>query len=346
MPTVEVAENRRDTLVERQTTCAADIATFFKAAGDPLRLRVIRLLKEDSMDVSELCELLEVRQPALSHHLKVLTSCGLLRGDRDGNHIYYRRAEQAGSDAREALYTAVLAAADSLDLGTSESQRLEALHSKRQKNSLSFFKQNLPRFREQQDLIAAPSRYAEVVNEHIRSIPADQRSRVLEIGPGDGWLLPTLSAAFTSVYALDNSKLMLDAARKTSSDASLNNVNFVHGDTADEIVSEPLFDLVVVNMVLHHTPDPQNVLLQAAHSLVRDGFLLVTELCEHNQGWARDNCGDLWLGFKPELVATWASKAGLAERTSSYQGQRNGFTLQVRLFQKTYRTEHNESNKE
>ncbi|MEM1144213.1 MAG: metalloregulator ArsR/SmtB family transcription factor [Pseudomonadota bacterium] len=335
MPTVEALESPRETLAESQNTCAVDIASFLKAAGDPLRLRVLRLLKQDAMDVSELCELLEVRQPALSHHLKVLTSSGLLRGDRDGNHIYYRRAEPARSEAKDALYTAVLMAADSLDLDSSESQRLETLQTKRQQNSLSFFRQNLPRFREQQDLIAAPGRYAEVVSEFIRTIPADQRSCALEIGPGDGWLLPTLSAAFTSVCALDNSELMLDTARLTASEAHLNNVTFVHGDTANPVLAEPQFDLVVVNMVLHHTPDPQTVLLQAAQGLIRDGFLLVTELCDHNQGWARDNCGDLWLGFKPELVAAWASKAGLAERTSSYQGQRNGFTLQVRLFQKT-----------
>ncbi|MEM8943234.1 MAG: metalloregulator ArsR/SmtB family transcription factor, partial [Pseudomonadota bacterium] len=85
MPTVEALESPRETLAESQNTCAVDIASFLKAAGDPLRLRVLRLLKQDAMDVSELCELLEVRQPALSHHLKVLTSSGLLRGDRDGN---------------------------------------------------------------------------------------------------------------------------------------------------------------------------------------------------------------------------------------------------------------------
>ena len=62
------------------------------------------------------------------------------------------------------------------------------------------------------------------------------------------------------------------------------------------------------------------------------GVVLVTDLCHHDQGWARENCGDLWLGFDPQALAEWAQAAGLLEIASVYLAQRNGFQVQVRLF--------------
>jgi hypothetical protein len=58
----------------------------------------------------------------------------------------------------------------------------------------------------------------------------------------------------------------------------------------------------------------------------------VTDLCSHDQAWARENCGDLWLGFEPEDLSRWAKQATLTDMTSVYLAQRNGFQIQVRLF--------------
>ena len=91
-------------------------------------------------------------------------------------------------------------------------------------------------------------------------------------------------------------------------------------------------DCIVVNMVLHHTPEPAAVLSDIADCLAEGGVVLVTDLCRHDQAWARENCGDLWLGFAPEDLADWAGRAGLAEIASVYLAQRNGFKVQVRLF--------------
>ena len=54
------------------------LAALCKASSDPLRLQVLRVLREDSFGVSELCSIFDIRQPALSHHLKVLASAALV----------------------------------------------------------------------------------------------------------------------------------------------------------------------------------------------------------------------------------------------------------------------------
>ena len=66
------------------------LATLLKAASDELRLRIMRVLAHDSFSVSELCTIFDLRQSALSHHLKVLIEAGLLSRRKEGTAIFYR----------------------------------------------------------------------------------------------------------------------------------------------------------------------------------------------------------------------------------------------------------------
>ena len=115
-------------------------------------------------------------------------------------------------------------------------------------------------------------------------------------------------------------------------DASLDNIDFILDNTRSGQLQNLQADCAVINMVLHHTPTPGEVLKDVAACLAPEGVLLVTDLCNHDQGWARENCGDLWLGFDPQDLAQWAQEAGLDEQASVYLAQRNGFKVQVRLF--------------
>ena len=102
------------------------LAELCKASADRLRLRVLRLLSKDAMDVSELCEVLGVRQPALSHHLKLMSAAGLLSSQRDGNHIFYRRNDADDDSALAALRRALFVAADALVLDAAKTERESA----------------------------------------------------------------------------------------------------------------------------------------------------------------------------------------------------------------------------
>ncbi len=51
------------------------LAQVNKAAADELRLQILQVLRAESFGVLELCEIFELAQPKLSHHLKVLLKC-------------------------------------------------------------------------------------------------------------------------------------------------------------------------------------------------------------------------------------------------------------------------------
>jgi ArsR family transcriptional regulator len=315
-----------------QRSTLSDMAALCKAAGDPLRLQVLRVLRQDSFGVLELSAILDTRQPTMSHHLKVLTGAGLVASRREGNSIFYRRAALGGAPGLEELRASLFDSLDQLPLPADLEQRLAVRQLEREGSSREFFRQNADKFRAQQDLIASYSQYADTVAQMLGEAPLAGRGLALEVGPGDGSFLGELSPAFDSVIALDNAGEMLARARELAGESGWNNIRFIHGDTRHPSLADVRADCIVVNMVLHHTPSPADIFGDLAGCLAPGGVLLVTELCQHGQDWARTACGDLWLGFEPEDLEQWAGRAGLEEISSIYLAQRNGFQIQVRLF--------------
>ncbi len=310
----------------------AALVNLCKASADSLRLQVLRVLRNDSFGVSELCTIFDIRQSALSHHLKVLAGAKLVATRREGNSIFYRRSELAPEGELGALKGQIFETVDHIDLPADTHSRMTALYRQREENSRNFFAQNAHKFHQQQDLIASYDQYADTVAQLLQDAPLKNRRLALEVGPGDGSFLSLLSPQFEQVVALDNALEMLTRARAHAAAAKLTNIDFVHGDTADKALQDLQADCVVINMVLHHTPSPAQMLRDVAACLAPDGVVLVTDLCSHDQDWARESCGDLWLGFEPEDLANWALEAGLDDIASVYLAQRNGFQIQVRLF--------------
>lgn len=308
---------------------------LLKAAGDPLRLDILRVMRHDSFGVLELCQLLDCKQSGLSHHLKVLTNAGLLAPRREGNSIFYRRAYLAPDNPLQALQQQLFATLDAEPLPARLSTRLSELRRERALASRQFFADNAHKFRAQQDLIASYPVYAEPIGQLLANTSLPARRLALEVGPGEGEFLPTLARAFGRVVALDNAERMLEQARSLVREHSLTNVDLWLGDTRQVRERELRADCIVVNMVLHHTPSPADIFQDLGEALVPGGALLVTDLCRHEQTWAREACGDLWQGFEPEDLTRWAGEAGLSEGQNVYFALRNGFQIQLRQFFKT-----------
>ena len=179
------------TLTEAPEQCSAELqltalAALCKASADPLRLQVLRVLRKDSFGVSELCSIFDIRQPALSHHLKVLAGAGLVTTRREGNSIFYRRSELGRHPDLEALQNSIFASIDLIELPAVIADRLTALHLQREANSGNFFRDNAHKFHHQQDLIASYEQYADTVAQVLDNAAGLQHHTVLEVGPGDG----------------------------------------------------------------------------------------------------------------------------------------------------------------
>ena len=66
-----------------------ELADLFKLFGDSTRLSILWALSESEMCVCDLCALLKMKQPAISHQLKNLKQSRIVKARRDGKVIYY-----------------------------------------------------------------------------------------------------------------------------------------------------------------------------------------------------------------------------------------------------------------
>jgi DNA-binding transcriptional ArsR family regulator len=311
---------------------ASQLTLSFKALADELRLEILRLLKAESFGVLEICRILDIRQSALSHHLKVLANASLVNTRREGNSIFYRRPLIAEDDPLGELKKSVFSNVDRVPLPTRVLQRIKGIQQERAQMSLSFFTRHADKFREKQGLVTEYAQYAGNLQDLLKGINLDHSAAVMEVGPGEGELLLKLAGQFDELIALDNSREMLERARSTVRRRKVEHVRFVFGDTATALRKRLHCDLLIFNMVMHHISSPARTFKDAARILNPGGVLLIVDLCSHNQDWVRESCGDLWLGFETEDLATWAISAGLAEGQSLFLGLRNGFQIQMRLF--------------
>ena len=315
----------------RSTTDTSAITALCKAAGDPLRMQILKVLQQNAYGVLELCDVFDIRQSAMSHHLKILANASLVATRREGTSIFYRRNELNPDPDLQSLQDSLFQTIDLAALDLDYINRLATINADRSAASVAFFNQNADRFEQNQDLIASWSDYGESIEEFLPRHTAGLQS-ALEIGPGYGQFLNALGSIFVKVTALDNSEEMLEQSIERATVQELQNIVFVNGDTRQALKQGTKYDLVSLNMVLHHNPTPAEIISDCAKLLNENGVLIITDLCAHDQEWVRESCGDIWLGFEPEALTRWCESVGLKEGSSLYLTQRNGFRIQLRQF--------------
>lgn len=79
-----------------------------EGVGDPKRLMIIYLVAERPYNVTELTELLNVSQPTVSHHLRILRDRGIVEARREGTTIYYTLGDPRIIQALELMRSFVI----------------------------------------------------------------------------------------------------------------------------------------------------------------------------------------------------------------------------------------------
>ena len=76
-----------------KTETIQTVADAMKQLGDPSRLRIFWLLCHCEECVINIAAATEMSSPAVSHHLRLLKSAGLITANRNGKEMYYRAAD-------------------------------------------------------------------------------------------------------------------------------------------------------------------------------------------------------------------------------------------------------------
>lgn len=85
-----------------------ETAQLFKALGDENRLKILeRIAAQDEVCACNLLEDLEVSQPTLSHHMKLLRDCGLVDARKEGRWMHYSINKQRFEKALSVIETII-----------------------------------------------------------------------------------------------------------------------------------------------------------------------------------------------------------------------------------------------
>jgi SAM-dependent methyltransferase/DNA-binding transcriptional ArsR family regulator len=277
-----------------------------KAAGEATRLRLLLLLAEAELTVTELVDILRQSQPRISRHLKLLAEAGLVDRFREGAWAFYRKA-QAGPGAAAA--NALLGLVDPADpILVRDRARLAEVRAARAAAAQAQFARLAPEW----DRIRSLHVSEEAVEQAIRDAAgARPVATLLDLGTGTGRMLQLLAPDVRHAVGLDASHAMLAIARANLEKAGLRNVELRQGDVFAPPLQPAAFDLVVVHRVLHYLDDPAGALRQAAALVAPGGRLLVVDFAPHAHEFLRAEFGHRRLGFAPEEVAGWMAGAGL-----------------------------------
>ena len=282
------------------------VLPVLRTAGEETRLRILALLAEGELTVSDLTEILGQSQPRISRHLKVMVEAGLVARHREGSWAYYRLAE--GPPESDFMRRIVA----SLDPGDrvvgADRERFATVRAQRAAAAQAFFAKLAPQWDELRSLHAPEHAVEEAITAVIDEKPF--RS-VLDLGTGTGQILKLVAPRAVRAVGVDASHAMLSVARANMQQAGLVNVDLRQGDVYALPLPRDGFDLVVIHQVLHYLDDPQRAVLEAARLVAPAGRLLVVDFAAHQMEKLRESDGHRRLGFTHEQITGWMHAAGL-----------------------------------
>jgi len=268
------------------------IVDLLRLLADDTRLRVVRLLLRDALNVGELQRILGLAQPTVSKQLGELKRAGLVRERRDGNFSFHELVRPTEHPSFAAIAAEVEASPDA----AGDLARLAEVLSQREDRG-----EGEGRFLEPGRSWAAWARALRFLLPPLK---------VADFGCGDGALTVEMAAWARSVVAIDRNPLLLARAAERVSAAGLRNVSFVKGDLETIDLRAASVELVVISQALHHVKEPSAVAAQAHRVVAKRGRVLVLELAPHHETWVKEKLGHIWLGFEPAYLKKTLDEAG------------------------------------
>lgn len=304
-------------------------APLYRLLGDEARLRILRLLGLERLNVSELTGIVGIAQSGVSRHLGLLKDAGLAEERREGGYTYFRLApalldaDGNGHEPLAALLRSGFEAAGRTEAGRADDARLAEVRRLRKEN---FDAHAGPDTNERQ---LVPGRswaaWARALGHLLPPL------RVADIGCGEGYLTIEASRWARTVIAVDRSPLVLERARALAKRRGVRNVIWKRGELERLPIRDATVDVVLLSQALHHAADPARALREALRILRPGGRVLVLDLREHSQLWVRDRLGDRWLGFRDESLARLLGDAGFDDIRTGVGARRTGdpFTVVI-----------------
>lgn len=291
-----------------------------KALADETRLRLVLLLNRHELNVTELVSILDMGQPRISRHLKILADAELVGARRDGQRAFYSVGEgNPGAGIIEVL----MDQSRSDDLPTRDLAQAEAVIRERGRAGRDFFEARASDWDRLRTRVLGGFELAQNIRERL-----DGARVVADLGCGSGQLLARLADSVERIIGVDSSPRMLDLARQRLDDNPAASLRI--GELEHLPLRDGEADLAVLSLVLHHLAEPLRGLREAHRILTGTGRLMIVEFEKHDQEIMRTGYGDQWLGFDSREIEGWLNRIGF--QLTARQTARVNLGLTVQIF--------------
>jgi ArsR family transcriptional regulator len=310
-------------------------SALYRLLGDEARLRLLRVLDRERLNVTELTSILGLAQSGVSRHLGLLKDAGLVSEEKDAGYTFYRLAPSLAESGHGPVWSALreqFAAAASDEGVRADEARLQEVLRLRKENFESH--------------VAADARDARQFVPG-RSWAAWSRAlglllpplTVADLGCGEGYLTIEASRWASRVIAVDRSEVVLDRARALALRRRVSNVTWKRGELEKLPMRDETVDVALLSQALHHAASPARAVAEATRITAPGGRVLVLDLREHHEAWVRTKLGDRRLGFRDAELKAMLAEAGLRDARVAVGARKVGdpFTVLIASGQKPQR---------
>jgi SAM-dependent methyltransferase len=302
-------------------------SALYRLLGDEARLRLLRVLARERLNVTELTGVLGLAQSGVSRHLGLLKDAGLVAEERDGGFSYYRLAPALDSNGDGALATMLRdqfeRSAEDPAVRADEARLQEILRVRKE----NFDAHAGPDTRDARQLVPGRS-WAAWSRALGLLMPA---LKVADLGCGEGYLTIEAARWASRVVAVDRSAVVLKRARALAERRRVANVVWKKGELEQLPLGDASVDVAMLSQALHHAVDPARAVAEAARVTVPGGRVLVLDLRAHREEWVRAKLGDRRLGFEDEELRRMLIGAGLEQVRTGVGAKKAGdpFTVLI-----------------
>jgi len=281
----------------------APIFASLAALADVTRARILLVLEQHPLSVSELCAVLQQPQSTISRHLKTLSEDNWVSARSEGASRVYRMAKLGAAERR--LWQTVRDSITPETAGQEDAKRLTLVLEQRRLRSAAFF--------------SAAAGQWDSVRRELFGVRADvlpyvsllePEVAVADLGCGTGQFVTAVAPLVRRVIGVDSSVEMIEAAR--SRIGGMPNAEVRQGQLELLPLQDGEVDCALLSLVLHYVVDPAVVLGEARRALRRGGRLSILDMAPHEREEYRETMGHVWLGFSPEQLQEWLDRAGFS----------------------------------
>jgi ArsR family transcriptional regulator len=302
------------------------VSSVYRLLGDEARLRLLRVLARERLNVTELTGILGLAQSGVSRHLGLLKDAGFVEEEKDAGYTYYRIADRV-SETQSALWAALdeqFAVAASDATTKADDARLQEVLRVRKENFEAYGSNDSPDARQ-----LVPGRSWAAWSRALGMLMPPLV--VADLGCGEGYLTIEAARWARQVVAVDRSEVVLERAKALAKRRRVSNVVWKRGELEKLPMKDASVDVALLSQALHHAVNPARAVVEASRVTVIGGRVLILDLKEHREEWVRAKLGDRTLGFNDGELKRMLLAAGLHDVKVGVGASKSGdpFTVLV-----------------